>query len=124
MALTPASTATPQQFYQGQPGTGVTTLFPAPSSTTNVPSPAATATLTSLVMTNTTTGASTITLYCVPSGGTAGVANALIATYSIAANDTVILSNLGIQLPPSSSLQGEQGTAAAITVTANGVVIQ
>jgi hypothetical protein len=123
MAISPAAVATPQQLYQGQPGTSAATLYTAPANDTNVPSPAATTTITSLVLANTTGTAATVTLYLVPNGGTAGASNIIVPAVSIAANDVLILSGIGIQMPASSSLQGLQGTSGAITVTASGVVL-
>lgn len=123
MAISPAAIATPQQLYQGQPGTSVETLYTAPANDANTPSPTATTTIGSMILTNTTTSAATITLYLVASGGTAGADNAIIYGYSLAANDTLVLSQLGLQMPASSTLQGSQGTGSAITVTVNGVVV-
>lgn len=124
MALTPAAVASPQQLYQGQPGTTNATLFTAPANTANVTSPSATAYVTELVIANTTATAATITLYLVPSGGTAGVGNALMESFSVAPNNTQYLSDLKTFMPAGSTLQGLQGTAGAITVTASGAVVQ
>lgn len=124
MSISPAAVASPQQLYQGQPGTAVSTLYTAPASSGNVPSPCATAQITELILANNTATAAAVTLYLVPNGGTAGAANAILAAVSVAANDTKYLSDLKTLFPPGASLQGLQATAAAITVTASGVTYQ
>ncbi|MCL8207180.1 MAG: hypothetical protein K6V97_03780 [Actinomycetia bacterium] len=124
MAVSPAATGSYRQLYQGQPGTSAATLYTAPASDANVPSPYATAILNEIVLCNTTSSAATITLYVVPSGGTAGAATAIISGFSVAAKDTVVLTGLRTAIPPSGTIQGVQGTANAITVTISGAEVQ
>lgn len=62
---------------------------------------------------NTTAGPVTVTLYAVPSAGTAGVGNAFVSAKSVAANDILDV-DLPI-MPAGSYLQGLAGAAASIT---------
>lgn len=65
-------------------------------------------------LTNTTNTAATVTLYAVPSAGTAGVGNAFVPGKSIAANDF-----LDVDMPIMQAgdfFQALAGTAASITV--------
>jgi len=122
--ISSSAIASPRQLYQGQPGTAVGTFYTAPASDTNVPSPYATAYITEIIICNTTTAAATATLYIVPSGGTAGAANATISGYSVGANNSVILTGLRTAIPPGGTIQGLQGTAGALTLTITGVEVQ
>jgi hypothetical protein len=76
-----------------------------------------------VILTNTTGTAATATLYLVPSGGTAGVGNALLYAYSVAANSCTSLAGagrLGIVLEPGAVIWGLQGTSAALTIRVTG----
>jgi hypothetical protein len=115
-------TPTPQRLYQGQPGTTEATLYTAPANTTNNPSPGATAILKAMLVCNTTAAAATLTLYVVPSGGTAGAANEIFDALSIAAGQTQSI-DLEQYLEAGDFLAGLQGTASALTVTLSGVTI-
>lgn len=103
---------TPKRLYQGQPGTAETTLYTVPASTSTI--------VKEIILTNTTTTVAAASISAVPSGGTAGAANRIIAGFSIAANDTKIVP-LSTVLNTGDFLSGLQGTASAITVTISGV---
>lgn len=120
MAISPASVASPRQLYQGQPGTGASTLYTAPALSANVTSPSATAYVTEIIICNTTASAATITI------GINGVAasNQLIGAITINANDTKVISGIRTLMPAGSTLQALQGTASAITLTISGVEVQ
>jgi hypothetical protein len=80
--------------------------------------------LTSLVLCNVTAGAITVTLYNVPSGGSPGPSNAIIAAASIPANTTWVGRWPGgaVVMPAGSTLQGLASAASSVTVTAGGEV--
>lgn len=64
-------------------------------------------------LTNTTGSAVSVTLYSVPSGGSAGVGNAFLSAKSVAASDYL---DVDVPIMPAGSLiQGLAGTATAIT---------
>lgn len=67
---------------------------------------------------NTTGGALTVNVHLVPSGGTAGTGNAILYTYSIAANTTYRWTGLQIM----NELQTIQikGSTTGLTITASG----
>jgi hypothetical protein len=113
---------TPQRLYQGQPATTEAELYTAPANTTNNPSPGATAILKSMVICNTTASAATLTLYLVPSGGSAGAGNMLYNALSVAAGATTVI-DLEQYMEAGEFLAGLQGTASALTVTLSGVTI-
>jgi len=73
----------------------VESAYAASSATTVYTSPAATTTIIDkFTATNTDSGAHTITVYLVPSGGTAGGSNTITSAYSIAAGTAVELTEL------------------------------
>lgn len=124
-SITAAAIASVRQWYVDQPSaTSFVTCFTAPANTSNVPSPNATATLGALAVCNTTSSTATITVCLVPSGGTAGAANALAYQLPVNAYDTKIFSGLGQQLPAGATVQATQGTSGAVTVILSGAVIQ
>jgi hypothetical protein len=124
MAWTQQAQSSGRQFYQGQPGTTVSTLYTAPAASSNVTSPSATAYIKEIILANTTGAAATVTLYLVPSGGTAGVANMIVPALSINANDAKVLAGLNTFIPAGATIQGVQGTSGAITVTISGMEVQ
>lgn len=97
------------------PGTSAASIYTVPASTTGV--------VQTITLCNTTASAATITLYRVPSGGTAGASNMVMNAYSVTAGNTVILDNLRWSLPASSTLQALQGTASAIAIYVDGVEV-
>lgn len=67
---------------------------------------------------NTTAGAVTISIFLVPSGGTAGTSNALYYATSVAANS--VLRWTGAQILMTSSTIWVQGSTTGLTVTISG----
>lgn len=113
MAVNIAQIATLNRLslYQGQPSTSVATVYTVPASTD--------VKVTSVVLCNTTATPATVTLSAVPSGGTAGVANRLLAGFTVAANDTV-QADLHHFMTTGGFLAALQGTSGAITVSISG----
>jgi hypothetical protein len=109
------SIPTPKQLNTGNtvPGTSVGTIYTVPASTNTA--------VQTITMCNTTSADATITLYRVPSGGTAGAANMVLNVYKVTAGNTIILDNLRWVLPTGATLQALQGTASAITIYVDGV---
>lgn len=120
MAWTTQAVASGRQFYQGQPGTAATTLYTAPAASSNVTSPSATAIIEEIILTNTTATAATVSIGI---NGTAA-ANLIVASLSIAGNDTKVLTGLRTALPAGATIQALQGTAGSITVTISGSEVQ
>jgi hypothetical protein len=102
-----------KSLYTGQPATTLGTLVSAIATGVQVK-------VQNVILCNTTGAAATITLYKVPSAGTAGVTNAILSSFSVAASDTVVI-DLDMNLVEGHTIQGLQGTAGAITVDINGV---
>jgi hypothetical protein len=108
-----------QTLYAGQPGTSDALLETVPNGEDWI--------VDDVIVTNTTGSAATATLYLVPSGGTAGVANALLYATSYAANVATSLSGagrLGIVLEPGWTIYGLQGTGSALTLRVTGRIRQ
>lgn len=124
MAQPAAAVATAERLYEGQPGTTEATLYTAPAYASGSPYQAgATALAKRLIVCNTTASAATLTLYLVPSGGTAGVANMLFNALSVAAGTTQIL-DLEQSMNPGDFIAGLQSVAAALTVSLSGATFQ
>lgn len=105
---------TPKRLYIGQPGTSATTLYTVPANTKSI--------VKNIVLTNTTGADATITLNFVPSGGVVLPANQIICSYTISANDTVVI-DLSAVLEAGDTIQGYQGTASAVTVYLSGLEV-
>lgn len=124
MAQPVSAVAIPTRLWQAQPGTAVTTRYTAPGYASGSPYTAGpTALVRRLIVCNPTAAAVAYTLYLVPSGGTAGVANALMSAVSIAAGQTQIF-DLEQELNPGDFLADLASVAAALTVTISGVTFQ
>ena len=81
------------------------------------------ATISQATATNTTAGAVTVTVYLVPSAGSAGDSTTILGAKSIAANTTVILSELiGHNIEPAGTIQALAGANASITLAVSGVI--
>lgn len=72
------ATITPIKIAQGAIGTTLSTLYTVPASSTLL--------VKDFDICNTTASAIAITVYFVPSGGTAGTANMIVPSYSLPAN--------------------------------------
>ena len=99
------------RLYSGQPGTSEGTLYTVPASTD--------AKVTEVVIANTSAAPATISLSAVPSGGSAGVANRLVAGLSVAANSVTVL-DMSVFLTTGDFLSALQGTSGAVTLTISG----
>lgn len=105
---------TPKRIYIGQPGTAIGTLYTVPASTNTI--------IKNIMLCNTTAIDATLTIHFVPSAGTAGVTNKVISTYTVKANDTVVI-DLSAVLSAGDTVQALQGTASAITTYLSGVEV-
>lgn len=75
-----------------------------------------------LVATNTTATNRTVTVYLVPSGGTAGAANELIITRIVPANDSIILwEALNQALATGGTIQALADAGTAVTLSGSVV---
>ncbi len=93
------------------------TLYTAPVKTTPLGTPLATAKLMGINFCNTDTGALTVTLYMIASGGSAGASNTVMAAVSIAAggNYSFPCPVDGIPLASGEFIQGFAGTTNKVT---------
>lgn len=77
----------------------------------------------SALFTNITGSAATVTVYRVPSGDTAGSDNAVLLSFSVAANTAYIARELqNIVLGPGDSIQAKASAGASINVWLDGFV--
>jgi hypothetical protein len=99
----------PKSIAPAQLTVTAVTYYTAPAGTTS--------TVNNLSLTNTSVSPVTVTLYNVPSAGTAGVTNAFLSAFSLAAGQTYVPPQaIGLQLAPGSTLQAMAGTASAVTL--------
>lgn len=76
----------------------------------------------SCALTNTTGGAITVTMYLVPSGGTADATNTVLSAYSVAAGQTYVPPGVvGQWLEEGGTLQALASSATSVTLVASGV---
>lgn len=76
-----------------------------------------TATINNLSVTNTSASPVSVTLYNVPSGGTAGPSNAFLSGFSLYAGQSYVPPQaIGLQLAPGSTLQALAATGAVVTL--------
>jgi hypothetical protein len=89
--------------------TSAATYYTSPASTVS--------TIGNLSLTNTSANPVSVTLYNVPSGGTASAANALLSGFVLSAGQSYVPpSAIGLQLAAGATLQALAGTATAITI--------
>jgi hypothetical protein len=94
------------------------TISPVPYYTAN---PGVTATINNLSLTNTSGAPVAVSLFRVPSGGTAVAGNTILSGFSIAAGQTYVPPQaIGLQLDPGMTLQALAATATSVTI-AGGV---
>lgn len=75
-----------------------------------------------LVLTNTSGGAVSATVYLVPSGGSAGVSNCILSNRSLNANESYVVPGaIGQWIEAGGSIQALAGSNATITLVASGV---
>lgn len=90
-----------------QLGTSAGVLYTAPTATTS--------TIANMSFSNTSASPVSITVYNVPSGGTASAANQVVPSYSLSVGQSYIPSQLiGLNLAPGSTLQALAGTASVV----------
>lgn len=109
--LVNVTTINRSRLYQGQPGTSVATVYTVPGATD--------VKISSIVVTNTTAAPATLTLSVVPSGGSAGVTNRIVAGLSIGGNATTVIDSI-IYMTAGDFIAALQGTLSALTVTISG----
>lgn len=79
--------------------------------------------ISSACLCNTTSSAVTVSVSLVPSGGTAGVTNRVVNAYSLAANDSMVLTEiLGAMLDAGASINVNTSTANAVNAAITGAV--
>jgi hypothetical protein len=105
---------TPVQLAQAQPGTSYGTIYTVPAATTVI--------VKEIVACNTTGSAVVLDISYVPSGGTAGVANNIVAQEQIGAYSTVVFL-LASVLPTGAFIAARANIASALTLTASGVTV-
>lgn len=70
-----------------------------------------------LTLCNTTAGAITVTIYIVPSGGTAAATNTILSSYSVAAGETyVVYGAIGQWIEDGGTLQALASAATSVTL--------
>lgn len=90
------------------------TLYTTPALTTAV--------IWACTLANTTGGAITVTLYRVPSGGTAGAPTMVLGAYSVAANTSYVVKELVNQiLEPGDTIEGFASSATSVSIHISGV---
>jgi hypothetical protein len=99
------------RLYAGQPGTSESTVYTVPASTD--------AKVTEVVITNTSAAPATVSLSAVPTGGTAGNTNRLLAGITLDGSSVVIM-DMSVYLTAGDFLSAVQATAGAITLTISG----
>lgn len=108
------ATFTPIQLGQVQPATSYTTVYTVPAATTVI--------VKEIIVCNTSGSAVVLDISFVPSGGTAGVANNVVAQEQIGAYSTVIFTFSSV-LPTGATIQARAGAGSTLTVTASGVTV-
>lgn len=96
--------------------TSAATYYTAPANTTTI--------IKKVTITNTSSGAVTVTIYLVPSGGSAGAANTITSAKSIAAGATYEAYEVENQvLMTSDSIQALASAATSLTLQASGIEV-
>lgn len=75
-----------------------------------------------ITLCNTNTATMTVTVYVIPLAGTAGVANTIISSVSIASKETIVFC-LSKVMPPGSFLQALASTGAVVSLSVSGVEV-
>lgn len=107
-------TVTPKNLFEGQfaPGSA-TTLYTAPLSTHTI--------IDKFTACNISGGSVNLTVYLVPSGGTAGTSNAVLSAFPIASGATLDLTQIQNQiLNAGDFISVLAGSASSITVRGSG----
>lgn len=111
-----ATVAAPKVLYSGQ-------LANTTDNSLYSPAAGKSAVIKHATVCNTTGGAVTVTVRVVPSGGSADGTHVILSGYSLAAGDTLPLSDYleGCCLAPGDSIHAQAGTANAVDVVISGV---
>lgn len=76
-----------------------------------------TSTINNLSLTNTSAAPVSVTLYRVPSGGTAAAGNCILSAFALAAGQSYVPQQaIGLQMSPGMTLQALATTAAVVTL--------
>jgi len=103
----------PKAIAAAQLTTSAATYYTAPTNTTS--------TINNLSLTNTSASPVAVTLFRVPSGGSAVAGNTILSAFSLAAGQSYVPPQaIGLQLDPGMTLQALAVTATAVTI-AGGV---
>jgi hypothetical protein len=89
-----------------------TDQYTVPSSTTTV--------VKQVLLCNTTASAVTATIYCVPSGDSAGDSHKIVNALSLAANETVMMS-MSLVMTAGDKIKAGASTGSAVNIVLNGV---
>ncbi len=109
-------TVTPSRLAQGQRPNAEAAIYTCPANSKVI--------ITSAVFTNTDTGAQTMTVYVVPSGGSALAATTVIDAQPMATLSAYVSPELANQvLAAADSIHGVASAAAKITYTRSGYLI-
>lgn len=110
------STAHPTLLFSGQMASGANTVYTVAANKAIK--------ISKMIITNVTGSAVTInSVHVLPSGGTVDTTHEIIHSYSLAANDTLTVTEVeGMYLGDSDGIRCNVGTASAITVTLSGVL--
>ena len=82
-------------------------------------------TIAAATATNTTATARTVTVYLVPSAGTAGVSNAILSARTVSPGESYnIASAIGQSIPAGATFQALSDAAAAVTLVVSGYETQ
>lgn len=103
----------PKAIVAAQLTTSAAAYYTAPAATES--------TINNLSFTNTSASPVSVTLYRVPSAGTAGATNTILSAFSLAAGQTYVPPQaIGLHLDPGMTLQALASAATSVTV-AGGV---
>lgn len=103
----------PKRLYLGQPGTSMTTLYTVNGKVI----------VRNIVLTNTASTDSRISIHFVPSGQSPDNSNKIVSDYAVQAGDTVVI-DLRAVLETGDTIQAVQATAGAVTAYISGVEVQ
>ncbi len=107
MAMTQTKLHAPSQL-----GTSAATLYTVPGSTTTI--------VKQIALCNTAAAARTVTIYLVPSGGSSGVANAILYEVPVDAKSTTFV-NLSAVMATGDFIQGLASVASSVTIHSFGI---
>lgn len=99
----------PKSIPSQQLTTSAATYYTVPAGTYS--------TISNLSLTNTSAAPVAVTVYNVPSAGSAGPSNVLVSSYSLAVGQTYVPPQaIGLSMAPNSTLQAIAATGAAVNI--------